>query len=290
MKWAEPITTRRRAFRRVALSLPAVPLIVLAACSAGQSVTLPQEAGVPVTVALGELPEAVSTGDSIPPPPPIPSGTTETTVEPVQPIEGILADAVDQHRVLLIGDTVLASTAPRNDGAMCDSLAGFGWTVEIAAERGRFVEFGQEVMDELVSAPGAMQWDVAAVMLGNHFDGDLDAFADQYDALLDRLSPRPTLVYTVTELTDDAAAINRVIRAKADVRPTVVVADWAAETETESDRDDLLDEGGPQLTATGSELLVSLTAAILGKTPAGEQGEPGECLPSVFIDDSAIVL
>jgi hypothetical protein len=288
MKRAEPITTRQRGLRRSAAALSSAT-IVLASCSAGQTVTVPPEAGIPPTVALGELPEAVSTGDPIPAPPTTPTTTIEP-IEPIEPIEGILADAVDEHRLLLIGDTVLAATAPRNDGAMCDSLAGFGWTVEIAAEPGRFVEFGQQVLDELEPAPDAEQWDVVGVMLGNHFDGDAQAFADEYDALLDRLSPRPTLVYTLTELTDDSAALNRVIRAKAGQRPNVVVADWAAETETESARDDLLDDGGPQLTNDGSDQLVLLTAALLGKTPGGEQGESGECLPSVFTDDSAIVL
>lgn len=273
--------------------VPVSLVIVLAACSAGQSVVRQAELGVPPTVALGELPEAISARDTLPPPPAAPPTTVEPSIapiEPLEPIEGELADAVDRYRILLIGDTALASTAPRNGGAMCDSLAGFGWTVEIAAEPGRFVEFGQQVIDELLSAPDAVQWDVAGVMLGNHFDGDIEAFAEQYDALLDRLWPRPTLVYTLPEVSDDAVEINRVIRAKARLRPNVVVADWAAETGTESDRDDLLDDGGPQLTAAGTERLVLLTAAALGKTPGGERGEPGECLPSVFTDDSAIVL
>lgn len=261
--------------------------LVLAACSAGQTILPPAEAGVPPTVALGELPQPISTGDTLAPPPTAPPTTVERSIEPVEPIEGEIVDAVDHYHILLIGDTALASTAPRNDGAMCDSLAGFGWTVEIAAEPGRFVEFGQQVVDERLSAPDAEQWDVAAVMLGNHFDGDINAFAEQYDALLDRLWPRPTLVYTLPEVSDDAVAINRVIRAKARLRANVVLADWAAETQTESDRDDLLDDGGPQLTAAGAERLVLLTAAALGRTP---DGEPGECLPSVFTDDSAIVL
>lgn len=270
--------------------VPTSLVIVLAACSAGQTILPPAEVGVPPTVALGELPEAISAGDTLPPPPTAPPTTVERLtepVEPVEPIEGEIVDAVDRYHIILIGDTALASTAPRNGGAMCDSLAGFGWTVEIAAEPGRFVEFGEQVMNELLSAPDAEQWDVTGVMLGNHFDGDIDAFAERYDALLDRLWPRPTLVYTLAEVSDDAVAINRVIRAKARLRANVVVADWAAETQTESDRDDLLDDGGPRLTRAGTERLVQLTAAALGRTP---DGEPGECLPSVFTDDSAIVL
>jgi hypothetical protein len=226
---------------------------------------------------------------TIPTPPTTPRTSVVPTTEALpEPVEGAVADAVVGYRVLVIGDTVLASTAPRNDGIMCDVLTGFGWTVEIAAERGRFVEFGHGVLDERLDGGDGEPWDVAAVMFGNQFDGDLPAFVGQLERLLDRLAPRPTLVYTVSELDDDAAAINEVIRELARAYPSVVVIDWAAATA--DDVGEMFEDEGPELTEEGSGVLVLYTAAALGKTPGGERGEPGECLPSVFVDDSAIVL
>ena len=105
---------------------------------------------------------------------------------------------------------------------------------------------------------------------------------------MQRLSPRPTIVFTLSELDDDATAINEIIRALPGSFRNVVVVDWAEATEANPEL--LADQDRPQLTGQGSEVLVLYTAAALGKTPAGEQGVSGECLPSVFVDDSAIVL
>ncbi len=237
-------------------------------------------------MALGEFPEELSDRPPPPAPPTTPPDSTVTTVAPSRgPIVGPIADAVFGNRVLLIGDTVLASTAPRNDGLMCDVLVDFGWAAEIDAEPGRFIEFAQQVLDERLDPGDGEQWDAAALMFGNHFDGDLEAYARQLEAVLDRLSPRPTIVYTLSEVTADAVAINEIIRELPRAHPNVVVVDWAAATEV--DLDLLLKDGGPALTDEGSRRLVLFTAAALGKPLSGEAGE---CLPSPFTDDSAIVL
>lgn len=270
--------------------MPVITLaVVSAACGGGETSVPPRIGDVPETVALGQLPEALSDRTSIPSPPTTPpASVTPTTDAPVEPIAGAIADSVVGYRLLLIGDTLIASTAPRDDGIMCDVISDFGWTLEIAAEPGRFIEFGEQVLDERLEQSDGEPWDVAAIMFGNHFDGDLEGFVRQLETMLRRLSPRPTIVYTLTELNDDALAINEVIRELPRSFPAVVVVDWAAATEAAPDT--LLDGGGPQLTGDGSGLLVMYTAAALGQTPGGERGEPGECLPSVFVDDSAIVL
>jgi len=280
-------TNHRSALRR------AVPVILLAvvssACGGGETSVPPRIGGVPETVALGRLPEPLSDGSDIPAPPTTPPpAVPDTTAPPSEAVAGAIADSVVGYRVLLIGDTLLASTAPRNDGIMCQVLNDFGWTIEIAAEKGRFIEFGSTVLDQRLEPSDGEPWDVAAIMFGNHFDGDLDAFSRRLDTLLERLSPRPTIVYTLSELDDESAAINQIIRQLPRSAPNVVVVDWAAATE--ADPDGTLDGAGPQLTSDGSGLLVLYTAAALGKTPGGERGESGECLPSVFVDDSAIVL
>ena len=263
--------------------------MLAAACGTGETSAPVRNFDVPETVALGQLPEPLSNIGSLPAPPTTPAPTAAPTTEPApEPFAGAIADSVIGSRVLLIGDMVMASTAPRNDGTMCDVLTSFGWTIEIAAEPGRFIEFGEDVLDQRLGGSDGASWDVVGVMLGNQFDGDLAAFVRRLEALLQRLSPRPTIVYTLSEVDDDAPAINEMIRALPGSFRNVVVVDWAAATEANPEL--LVDQDRPQLTEQGSEVFVLYTAAALGKTPGGELGRPGECLPSVFVDDSAIVL
>lgn len=264
-------------------------MMLLAGACGGQTVAPRPGFEVSDTVPLGELPEPLSDRGSIPAPPTVPLESVATTTEPLQDVgTGPIADAVVGYRVLLIGDTVLASTAPRNDGIMCDVLTDFGWTVEIAAEPGRFIEFGDEVLDERLQPVGDEQWDAAAVMLGNHFDGDLDGYTRRLEALLERLSPRPTLVYTLSEVSNDAEAINALIRDLPRSHPNTVVLDWAEVTVLDPGR--VFDDDGPELSEIGAEVFVLHTAAAFGKTRQVESGGTGECLPSVFADDTAIVL
>jgi hypothetical protein len=267
-----------------------VALVVLAAaCGTSETSAPVRNFDIPDTVALGRLPEPLSNIGSLPSPPTTPAATAAPTTEPApEPVAGAIADSVVGSRVLLIGDAVIASTAPRNEGIMCDVLTSFGWTIEIAAEPGRFIEFGDDVLDQRLEPSDGAAWDVAGVMLGNQFDGDLPAFVRRLEELLQRLSPRPTIVFTLSELDDDTLAVNEIIRALPGSFRNVVVVDWAAVTEANPEL--LVEQDRPQLTEQGSEVLVLYTAAALGKTLAGEQGAPGECLPEVFTDDSAIVL
>jgi hypothetical protein len=237
-------------------------------------------------VAIGDLPDEL-TGRTLPPPPPTttPPSTAPDTVPPNEQIVGPVGSLVLGNRIILIGDSVLASTASRNDGVMCEALTGFGWDVEVDAEPGRFIEFGNEVLDQRLRPDGGDDWDVAAIMLGNQFDGDLTGFARELDDLLERLAPRPILLYTVTETDAERDALNEVIRDQPRYHPNLVIIDWAEISA--SGAEELLVDGGPQLTEEGSSRLVLYTAGALQQAP-GEP--PGECLPSIFTDDSAIVL
>jgi len=265
-------------------------VLAVVACGQGDTDTTQRNRDVPATVALGGLPEPFSD----PSPPPVPPTTVApTSVVPSTPavseaVAGEIADLVVGYRVLLIGDTVLSRTAPRNDGTMCDVLADFGWTVEVDAEPGRFIEFGGEVLDQRLEPADGEPWDVVGLMLGHHFDGDIDGFVRQLGELLDRLSPRPILLYTVSELDADAIAINEVIRASPRSRPNVVVIDWAEVTALDPDR--MFEDEGPDLSRQGGEVLVLHTASALGRTPRSESGARGACLPTAFVDDSAILL
>ena len=68
-----------------------------------------------------------------------------------------IGDQVAGNRLLMIGDSILASTETRYGGEMCATLEPLGWAVEVAAEAGRFVEFGVSVVNQRVPRPSADQ-------------------------------------------------------------------------------------------------------------------------------------
>ena len=54
---------------------------------------------------------------------------------------GPVGRLVDGNRLLVIGDSIMASTTERYGGAMCSRLVPMGWAVEIDAESGQHIEF-----------------------------------------------------------------------------------------------------------------------------------------------------
>jgi hypothetical protein len=278
------VTTTGRFGRVAGLALGAG--LLAAACggtaqTAAPQTTRPSGSGVPVTVALSGLPEALTT-ESPPPPPTVappassaPASTTTTAVSmPLEPgsaslDRGAAGRLVADNRLLVIGDSIVASTAPRFGGIMCTVLNDFGWSVEIDAETGAFVEFGSELLDSRDEA-GADNFDAAVVMLGNNFRGDYDAFTVAFDQLLDRLEPRPTVIFTLAERDPEHIRINTFLRWRSYFHPNVYVVDWARYTAAEPEV--LLQGDGLHLTDEGRNRLVLFTADALGQVadPAGE--------------------
>lgn len=268
-----------------AAALAAALLVPIAVGCGGGSAGTPTVADVDETVVIGGLPGPLS----VEPTPTLPSTTvaeSTTTTEPApSPITGPIVDEVLGYRVLLVGDTALSVTTPRAEGIMCDVVTGFGWTVEIEAEPGRSIDFAQAVLDELLDPVGGEDWDVVGLMFGHHIGNTPADFERILDDVLDRLDRRPVILYTVAELGDQQVEVNRIIRERRRSRPNVVIVDWAEAAAGEPDV--LLDDGGPFPSDEGAGRLALFTAAALSRTPGDE---PGECLPSVFTDDSAIVL
>jgi hypothetical protein len=257
--------------------------LILAACGGDDTATsnLPR---VSETVPLGELPEPPTavrpevTPNTIAPPP-------TTAPEPeVVPITAPLGDTVSGNRVLLIGDTAMMSLTPRHEGIACDVLGGVGWQLDIEAELGRYVDFAEQVIDTLVVDTGD-DWDVVGMMFGHHLDTTPDEFGAILDAQLDVLGDIPVLLYTRSEVDDDSAALNEIIRERAEERPNVLIVDWGEAVADEQDLSLVDDDGLP--TADGMERIVLLTAAALGEPPTDDDGE---CLEPLFTDDSAIIV
>ena len=272
---------------RVAQLMVVAAALSSAACdgSTAQS-TLPTLLDVPDTVAIGVIPDAADAATLPSPPPPPTTAPPSTTAAPLtEPIEAPLADDVTGNRILMIGDSVLASAAPRNGGLMCDALVLFGWEVEIDAEPGRNVDFAHDVLDERLDD----DWDAFALSFGSGVDGtDADALADfrnELDLVLARLDPMPVMVFTVLDVDerlDGRDAVNVAIRELPEVHPNVLVTEFA---DAGSDGVDLVDDDGLVLTEDGMRRLSMRSAAAVGNAP---DDPDGECLPSEFTDDRAV--
>jgi hypothetical protein len=291
-------TWRSLALRSTWLVVVLGPLPLMMACS-DTSAGAPRTTSilsVPETLALTGLPEPLLLVPTLPPPAsfePLPTSSTSTSSSTslgppptvaYQLAEGEVAGVVEGNRILMIGDSILASTAPRFGGPMCATVESYGWSVQIEAEEARHIEFADEVLDELIPAPEAGDddppFDVVMVMLGNNYRGDIEDFAAQYDAMLRRLSPLPVVVYTVTEDEAAKAEVNDAIRTLAEQYDNVIMVDWAEKSAAEPD--ELLAADDLHLSNLGRERLSLFTVAALGKTSVGEP----ECLDPVFTDDS----
>lgn len=258
----------------------------LAACGSSGEDTI-TEGSAPALAGVGRLPAPLTDR---------PGGTLvdPTTTNSTVPRSTIVRDAdldpvgdrVGGNRLLIIGDSITASTARRYGGEMCFVLLPEGWAVEVNAEVGRFVDFGARVLDRRLRPDDGVDWDAAVVFLGSNYGGDVERYRAGLHEILDRLAPRPTVLVTVTEFRPDRADVNDVIRGMLAFYPEVEVLDWAEITG--ADRT-LLSGDGLHLSPDGRARLALEVADIVGAAPPGPDGAPpdGECLSTTFTDDSA---
>ena len=205
--------------------------------------------------------------------PPVLDTTPVSTQAP--PASGQLGGRVQGNEVLLIGDSVLAGTASRYGGDMCAALVPLGWRVELDAETGQFVEWGNDVLDARLSAG----WDVAVILLGNNFLGNKETYKFELERMITRLSPTPVVLVKVSLYRTDRKLVNEAIDELAATYPNIVVVDWAALTT--ADRE-LTGPDRLHPSAKGRRQLSAEVANVLGQAPV----TPGACLPSDFTDDS----
>ncbi|MEK7292024.1 MAG: hypothetical protein AAB088_01130, partial [Actinomycetota bacterium] len=124
----------------------------------------------------------------------------------------VIGPQVRGPRVLMIGDSILASTSSRYGNEMCDVLVPLGWQVEIEAEASRFAEFGVTVLKQQLDAG----WDSGLVFLGTNFDGNIEAYERNMRRMFDLLTPRPFVVVTTSLFRSSQRDVNEVIRSLAD--------------------------------------------------------------------------
>lgn len=229
--------------------------------------------------------EVATTADAVPvgglPPtlPTLAAGEAFTTVlrttVPLLP-EQLIGAKVTGNRLIMIGDSVLAGTAKRYGGEMCAALVPLGWAVEVDAETARFIDFGNVVLAERLSAG----WDAAVIFLGNNYGNNPDVYRLYLNRLVERLAPRPTVLITVSEYRVQQLEVNTIIFEIAAQHPNVVVLDWAASTA--ANRNFLRDDG-LHLTDAGRAGLAQNVADVMGAAPT----PPGSCLGTNFYNDSA---
>lgn len=217
------------------------------------------------TVSVGRMPGS------------IPVGTLASGAVVPAP-ESLVGERAEGNRLILIGDSILAGTSTRYGGEACTTLVPLGWQVAVEAEVGRPISFGHRVLDE--RPPD--EWDAAVIFLGTNYGGDEVRYESELDLILDRLSPRPVILVTVTNHTELQREVNAVIESEVLGRDNVDVFDWT----TASELPGVLSGDGIHPTDDGRQLLVDGLAELLGRAPY-VSGAPGRCLPSELTDDSS---
>ncbi len=239
--------------------------LILVAAACGSSST--NGSGTGDTLAIGELPPTVASPASN-------DGGSGGSTASLAP--GSQAGArVRGNKVILIGDSVMASTASRYGGEMCKALVPLGWQAEVDAESGQFVPWGQDVLDARLAA----KWDAAVILLGNNYLGEQDKYRFEIERMINRLSPSIVVLLRVTEFIPNRRQVNAVIDELAKTHSNVITLDWAAVTGADGS---LTGPDGLHLTNQGRARLAAEVAKTLGAAPTS----PGECLKSKFTDDS----
>jgi hypothetical protein len=175
------------------------------------------------------------------------------------------------NRVFVVGDSVMQGAAPY----LGDLLE--GWSVIADTRVGRFIDEANRVIVKRRKDIG----EIAVLNLGNNYNGDEAAFAQQVDFALAALADVQHVIWVnVGEFEDDRAQVNDVVAKAAASHPNVTIVDWNSWWE----QDPSLTGGDHlHLTPDGAQAYARLIAsAILTVTQnAGEIPAPGAKPPKL---------
>lgn len=239
-------------------------MVVLAGCAEAGA----PESDVGVLEGIGRLP-----GYDFWEPVTLPDGVR---IELPMPEGGPVGGRVDGNRVLLVGDSILASTARRYNNEMCEALEPLGWQVAVEAEPGRFASFGVSVLEQRMET----EWDVVVIYLGTNFDGNAEALRSRFDRMFELTEGVETVVLTTGEFRDAQETVNRVIRDSAAGYDHVRLLDWS----TIATLDGVTVGDRIHLSEVGRSALAQTVARALDYAPLREPA----CLEPRFVDDSGI--
>jgi hypothetical protein len=193
-----------------------------------------------------------------------------------------MASLIAGPQVMVIGDSIFASASRRYGGEICTTLNPLGWNVEVNAEVGRFVDFGERVLQRRLRPESGTDWDAVVISLGSNFGGDLSAYRTRLIRIMDQVTPRPVLLFTVSEFRSDRIKLNDVIVEMVRMYPNVFVVDWSMIV---ARNPSLLQRDRLHLTKAGRDRMAQEMANALG---IFSSSQVGQCLPTEFSDDSAI--
>lgn len=189
---------------------------------------------------------------------------------------GPVGGRVDGNRVLLVGDSILASTAKRYGNEMCNTLEPLGWQIAVEAEPGRFAEFGVRVLQSRIDAI----WDVVVIYLGTNYEGNESSLRTQFEKMFETTRGVETVVLTTGVFRDAQKTVNKVIREVAGEFDHVNVLDWAPVTKVKG----INSADKIHLSDLGRAALAQTIGRALDYAPYRE----ASCLDPRFRDDSAI--
>lgn len=190
----------------------------------------------------------------------------------------MIGPQVEGSRVLLVGDSIFASTSRRYGNEMCDTLTKLGWQVAVEAEAGRFVDFGQKV---LRSRQGE-GWDAIVVFLGTNYDGNEMNYETRLRDIVEIVWPTPIVLLTTAMFRETQREVNNVVVQMKDDYDNVTVLDWEKIAKTPG----VISNDRVHLTADGRAVLATAVARALEFAPDRNNGK---CLDSRFTDDSEVL-
>ena len=262
--------------REMVAALSAVVLVACSAVGSDGNSAVPISVAVASSVGVGPLPPVlstvalpISTTTSVEP-------TATSSTAPAAPLVQV-GELVTGNRVLMIGDSILASVSKRYGNEVCRTMTPLGWRVEVEAEVSRFIDFGIIVADKMLE----QDWDAVVIFLGTNYNRDANQYFKLMNRLINRFGERPVVVVTVGERNADMVEVNKILRALDETYPNVTIVDWAAATAADPG---LLAEDLIHLSEIGRLSLAMLLTQRFGTAPPGSG--KGRCLDQVFVDDS----
>ena len=190
----------------------------------------------------------------------------------------MIGPQIEGNRVLMIGDSIMASTSSRYGNEMCNTLTKLGWQVAVEAQAGEFIGFGAKVLGRRWEEG----WDTAVVFLGTNNDDNMTAYEQKLREMFDVLSENPFVVLTTAEFRPKQLQINEIIKRVASEYGNVTVLDWAAVARNNG----LIGTDGVHLTADGRAVFATAVARSL---EFARDRTNGACLPSIFQNDSKVL-
>jgi hypothetical protein len=241
-------------------------LLALGSCGSDTGSLAPPTGPVSATVpGVGILPNH-SSGTSF--------NSDSESLTPVGRRQLTVGEVAVGPRLLLIGDSILAGLSRRFGNAACQTLTPLGWQVSVEAEVSKAIDLGLRVVNKKLP----QGFDAAVIFLGTNYGAKQDFYQETLNKILDELSPRPVIIFTVTEFKPIIKEVNMVIEEELRTRPNLWLIDWREISKAPG----ILWNDKIHPSVQGNVVLLQELVKVLGTAPGAESGT---CLKSEFTDD-----